>query len=49
MERELEGIVLSVSDYRENDALVTVLTKTEGKLRMVARGVQKITSCASPR
>ena len=44
MERELEGIVLSVSDYRENDALVTVLTKTEGKLRMVARGVQKITS-----
>ena len=26
MERELEGIVLSVSDYRENDALLTVLT-----------------------
>ena len=30
MERELEGIVLSVSDYRENDALVTVLNLVLG-------------------
>lgn len=43
MEQELAGIVLAQSDYRENDALLSVLTQ-QGKLRFVARGVQKITS-----
>lgn len=38
------GIVLKQIEYRENDALLTVLTKDHGKLSLVARGIKKMTS-----
>lgn len=44
MEQEVSGIVLSVSEYREKDALITILTDRDMKIRFVARGVQTITS-----
>lgn len=44
MEREIEGIVLSTSEYREHDGLLTILTEEDKKIRFVARGIQKITS-----
>ncbi|MEG0177872.1 DNA repair protein RecO [Anaerorhabdus sp.] len=41
------GLVLKQSEYRENDALLTVLTEEYGKLTFVARGVKKMTSKSS--
>ncbi len=35
------GIVLSNRDYKDNDALIDVLTKDYGRLTFVARGVRK--------
>ncbi len=44
MEREIEGIVLSLNDYREKDGLLTILAEDDHKIRMVAKGIQNITS-----
>ena len=44
METILDGIVLSSSEYRENDAILTFLGRDDCKYRVVARGVQKIGS-----
>ncbi len=41
--QKLEGIVIKKSDYKENAALITVLTK-EGKLSLIVRGAKKINS-----
>ena len=38
------GIVLGRIDYGEADRILTVLTPTEGKLRLMARGVRKAKS-----
>ena len=35
MEQEIAGIVLSVSEYREKDALITILTDRDMKIRFV--------------
>jgi DNA repair protein RecO (recombination protein O) len=40
---EAEGFVLRVSSYKENDAMVTILTK-EGLVSFLARGIFKPTS-----
>ncbi|MFV0479810.1 MAG: DNA repair protein RecO [Anaerorhabdus sp.] len=40
----IKAIVLKQSQYRENDLLVSVLTQTGGRLMLVARGAQKMTS-----
>lgn len=44
MNDEIEGIVLKQSDYKEHDALVTILSKEYGKLTLVAKGLLKETS-----
>lgn len=44
MEREIEGIVLSLSDYREKDGLLTILAQDDRKIHMVAKGIRNITS-----
>ncbi|MEG0240647.1 DNA repair protein RecO [Anaerorhabdus sp.] len=44
MNDKVLGLVLKESEYRENDALLTVLTKEYGKLTFTARGVKKMTS-----
>jgi recombinational DNA repair protein (RecF pathway) len=38
------GIVLSRTNYGEADRIITVLTNTQGKLRLLAKGVRKIKS-----
>lgn len=40
MEKRLEGIVLKTIDFKENDKLVTLLTKEEGKVLIKMRGVR---------
>ena len=40
METILDGIVLSSSEYRENDAILTFLGRDDCKYRVAARGVQ---------
>ncbi|SJZ74786.1 DNA repair protein RecO [Anaerorhabdus furcosa] len=47
MNEKVLGIVLKQSEYRENDALLTVLTKEYGKLTLTARGVKKMNSKSS--
>ncbi|MBR3840931.1 MAG: DNA repair protein RecO [Erysipelotrichales bacterium] len=42
--REVEGIVLRIQDYKENDKLVSILVKNEGILTLYGRGMNKITS-----
>lgn len=44
MTETLEGIILSLRDYREKDVLVRLLCKTHGYQSIVARGVRSITS-----
>lgn len=44
MNDEIEGIVLKQSGYKEHDALVTILSKENGKLTLVAKGLLKETS-----
>lgn len=39
-----QGIILSLSDYRENDALAQVFLKDHGRYSLIARGVKKYTS-----
>jgi hypothetical protein len=40
----MEAIVLSRRDFREYDQIITVYTKEQGKLELLARGVKKIVS-----
>ncbi|MEF9919595.1 MAG: DNA repair protein RecO [Erysipelotrichaceae bacterium] len=44
MNNKIEGIVLKNVDYRDQDALLTVLSKENGRIDFVARGLRKITS-----
>ncbi len=44
MNDKLEGIVLKQSDYKENDVLLSVLLKEEGRISLVAKGVLKSAS-----
>lgn len=44
MNDKIKGIVLNISDYKEADALLRVLTKDNGILSFVARGAKKIAS-----
>jgi len=37
----VQGIVLRVTDYNERDALLTLLTSTQGKLTVKARGLRR--------
>ena len=37
----VQGIVLRVTDYKEHDALLTVLTRNHGKLTVKARGLRR--------
>ena len=46
--KELEGIVVSFRDYRENDAILHVLCKEFGVINIVARGIQKVKSKNAP-
>ena len=39
-----EGIILKSSNYGEADRLLTIFTKNHGKLRVIAKGVRRITS-----
>lgn len=39
-----EGIVLSMRDFKDNDVILTVLTKEEGTLSFVAKGIKKAKS-----
>lgn len=43
MNDKIEGIVLRSRDYREHDAILTVLTR-QGRIEFVARGLRKLTS-----
>lgn len=40
----IEGIVLKRKNYGEGDRIITLFTKEYGKIRVVGRGVRKITS-----
>ncbi len=40
----MESIILSRRDFREYDQIITVYTKEQGKLELLARGVKKIVS-----
>jgi len=44
----MNAIVLRRTDFRENDQLVSLLTREKGKISALARGVKKITSKNSP-
>lgn len=44
MNDRIHGIILKQSDYRENGALVAVLSQEHGKLSLSASGVRKMTS-----
>lgn len=44
MNDELEGIVLSQREYRENDVLLSVFSKDYGKMTLTAKGVLKSNS-----
>ncbi len=37
----IQGLVLRVTDYNDRDALLTLLTKTHGKLTVKARGLRR--------
>ena len=41
MHRIVEGIVLRETETKETDKILTVLTRTEGKLAVVARGARR--------
>ena len=44
MNEQLEAIVLSLTDYRENDAVIHVLTADKGKMALIGTGVRKVSS-----
>lgn len=39
-----EGIIIKRKDFGEADRILTVLTKSQGKIKIVAKGVRKISS-----
>lgn len=39
-----EGIIIKRKDFGEADRILTVLTKNQGKIKVVAKGVRKISS-----
>lgn len=43
-EERIEALILKQQDYRENDALITVLSRDYGKLGFVCRGIRKMAS-----
>lgn len=45
---KIEGIVIKRLNYREADKLVTVLTKNQGKIILIAKGIRKINSRRAP-
>ncbi|HCW55603.1 MAG TPA: DNA repair protein RecO [Erysipelotrichaceae bacterium] len=44
MNDRVTGLILNQKDYRENGALVTVLTRQYGRITLSARGIRKLTS-----
>lgn len=38
------GIVLSRTDFQEADRIITILTKDQGKVRLIAKGVRRVKS-----
>ena len=40
----VEGLILKRANFGEADRMLTILTKTQGKISVIARGVRKITS-----
>ncbi len=52
MAANFKALILKDLDYKESDKIVTVLTETEGKMAVVARGVKKVKSslrgCVQP-
>ena len=44
MHYKVEGLVLRETDYKDNDKLLTILTKDQGRLTARARGVKSKTS-----
>lgn len=44
----IEAIVLSRKNYGEADRIVTVYSREHGKLRLVAKGIRRITSKRAP-
>ncbi len=44
MNNVCEGIVLSHRDFKDNDVILTILTKEEGTLSFVAKGIKKAKS-----
>lgn len=48
MNDEIDGYVIDVKDYRENDALLTILSEEHGQITMVARGIKKVKSKNAP-
>jgi DNA repair protein RecO (recombination protein O) len=41
---KVEGIILRRSDYSEADRILTIFSKEKGKVRVIAKGVRKLTS-----
>ncbi len=48
MDKVINGIVLNAKDYKDNDKLLTILSKEEGKIIAVCRGVKKPSSKLKP-
>ena len=44
MRRKVEGIVINAVDYKENSKIINILTKEEGIIGVIARGVKSIKS-----
>ena len=38
----IEGIIIKRRDFGETDRILTVFTKTQGKISVIAKGVRKI-------
>ncbi len=45
---QLEGIVIKRINYSEVDRIITIFTKTEGKIVVLAKGIRKINSRKAP-
>ena len=44
MNEQIDAIILSLTDYKENDAIIHVLTQENGRMSFVGQGVRKVTS-----
>lgn len=44
----VEGIVIKRKDFGEADRILTVFTRHQGKIKVIAKGVRKITSRRAP-